>query len=311
MSGFGKLFESRRQRERREELEANVAAATEDTRRRVEEEAEVERLRRLPLWTDSHCHLQMLDDRESVLVRAGLAGARRAVLVGTDAESSRQAVEIGASLTAPSGPPIELWATIGLHPHEASHGLDGVREFVDEVAASGFSRSRVVAIGECGLDYHYDYSPRDAQRTVFAAQVALAHHHGLALVIHTREAWDDTFAILESEGVPERTVFHCFTGGPSEATACLDLGAYLSFSGIVTFTSAGELREAAAVTPPERMLIETDSPFLTPVPHRGRPNEPAYVPLVGECLAEIKSMEPVEIASATTVNASVVFGLHG
>jgi TatD DNase family protein len=312
VSGFGRLFESRRQRDEREarervQLEAEEAARLEAARDKERSEG----VRSLPVWTDSHCHLQMLNDQREVLVRAERAGTRRIVLVGTDAESSRAAIAQAASLTAESAVPVEMWATIGLHPHDASVGLDEIVELVGEVASDGFPRTRVVAIGECGLDYHYDHSPRGAQRSVFAAQVALAHRHSLALVIHTREAWDDTFRVLEAEGVPERTVFHCFSGGPSEAAACLEAGAYVSFSGIVTFKSASEVRDAARATPAERILVETDSPFLTPVPHRGKPNEPAFVPLVGAALAELKEMEPGEMATATTANAAVVFGLHG
>ena len=144
-------------------------------------------------------------------------------------------------------------------------GIDGIEALLAE--------PEVVAVGECGLDYHYDHSPRDVQREVFAAQIALAHAHDLALVIHTREAWDDTFDILAAEGVPERTVFHCFTGGPDEARRCLDLGAYLSFSGIVTFPTADDVRAAAALCPLDRLLVETDAPYLAPVPHRGERNE--------------------------------------
>ncbi len=133
----------------------------------------------------------------------------------------------------------------------------------------------VVGIGECGLDYHYDHSPRPVQREAFALQIELAHRHGLALVIHTREAWEDTFDILGAAGVPERTIVHCFTGGPEEARRCLDLGASLSFSGVVTFKNADDVRQAAALCPWDRLLVETDSPFLAPVPHRGTLNEPS------------------------------------
>ena len=262
-------------------------------------------------WTDSHCHLHSLDDPAGVLARAAAAGVRRVVTVGTDAASSRQAIEVATSLGGPGAGGIEAWATVGLHPHDASQGVEDLQELVDQVAGTGFAPSRVVAIGECGLDYHYDHSPRLAQRSVFAAQVALARSTGLALVVHTREAWDDTFRIFEAEGVPERTVFHCFTGGPDEAKACVALGAYLSFSGILTFGTATDLREAATAVPLDRMLVETDSPFLTPVPHRGKPNEPCYVPLVGAALAELRQVEPAEVAVATTANAAVVFDLHG
>jgi TatD DNase family protein len=145
------------------------------------------------------------------------------------------------------------------------------------------------------------------QRDAFALQIELAHRHGLALVIHTREAWDDTFDLLGAHGVPERTIVHCFTGGPDEARRCLDLGASLSFSGVVTFKNAGDVREAAALCPLDRLLVETDSPFLTPVPHRGTPNEPSRVPLVGAAIAQVKGIETAEVAEASTVNARRAF----
>ena len=166
-----------------------------------------------------------------------------------------------------------------------------------------------MGIGECGLDYHYDHSPREVQREAFATQIGLAHEHDLALVIHTREAWDDTFAILRAEGVPERTVFHCFTGGPEEARRCLDLGTSLSFSGIVTFKTAGDVREAAALAPLDRILVETDAPFLTPVPHRGRPNGPAYVPIVGAAVAAAKGLPVEDVEAATWANTAALFAL--
>ena len=151
----------------------------------------------------------------------------------------------------------------------------------------------MLAVGECGLDYHYDHSPRAVQRTAFAAQIHLAHERDLPLVIHTRDAWDDTFDDPATvEGVRERTIFHCFTGGPAEADRCLDLGAFLSFSGIVTFKSAAEVRDAARRCPADRLLIETDSPYLAPVPHRGRPNQPAYVRHVGEYVATLRGEDP-------------------
>ena len=194
-----------------------------------------------------------------------------------------------------------VWATAGVHPHDAKDGIDGLEDLL--------GRPKVVAVGECGLDYHYDHSPRPAQRGVFAAQIGLAHRHGLALVVHTREAWDDTFAILRSEGVPPRTVVHCFSGGADEARTALDLGAYLSFSGIVTFPKADDLREAVRLCPLDRLLVETDAPYLAPVPHRGRRNEPAYVTLVGESVAATKGADPADVATATWDNASSVYGL--
>jgi TatD DNase family protein len=229
--------------------------------------------------------------------RARAAGVTRLVCVGTDAEQSRRALALAGD---------EVWATVGLHPHDAKQGVEGVAALLDEVVGSDCSS--LVAVGECGLDYHYDHSPRATQREAFAAQVALAHQHGLALVVHTREAWDDTFAILESEGVPERTVFHCFTGGASEARRCLELGGFLSYSGIVTFKGAGDVREAAALCPAERLLVETDAPFLAPVPHRGRPNEPAFVPLVGAAVAEVRGQAAEDVAASSWAATAAVFG---
>lgn len=264
----------------------------------------------VPRWTDSHCHLQDLspDELALVLERAARSGTSRMVVVGTDAGYSRRAVELAA--TEPPVEGVKLWATAGLHPHDASKGTVELRALVETMRVSGLVGSKVVGVGECGLDFHYDYSPRPEQREAFADQVRLAQELRLALVVHTREAWPDTLAILESEGVPSSTVFHCFTGGPAEAESCLALGAYLSFSGILTFPRADDVRAAAALTPLERLLVETDSPLLAPVPHRGRPNEPSYVPLVGEALAFVKGVPPDELAAVTSANATAVFGLR-
>jgi TatD DNase family protein len=241
-------------------------------------------------WADSHSHL--VDEIDAV--RA--AGVTRVILVGTDAEQSAAAVGTAAQFDG-------VWATVGLHPHDAKNGVDSVVPLLDP------ANPKIVAVGECGLDYHYDHSPRPVQRDVFAAQIALAHDRGLALVIHTREAWADTFAILAAEGLPERTVFHCFTGGPEEARRCLDVGAWLSFSGIVTFKAADDVRAAAALCPLDRLLVETDSPFLTPVPHRGQPNSPAFVPIVGAAVAAAKGLPVDDVERATWVNTERVFAI--
>jgi len=164
-----------------------------------------------------------------------------------------------------------------------------------------------VAIGEAGFDLYYEHSPRDEQETAFRWQIRLAQRLGKPLVIHSRDAWDDTFRVLDDEGLPERTVFHCFTGGPDEARAALDRGARLSFSGIVSFKNARELRAAAAIAPLERVLVETDSPFLAPEPHRGRRNEPALVPVVGAALAAAMGRPVAEVAEATAAGARAVF----
>jgi TatD DNase family protein len=246
---------------------------------------------------DTHCHLDMLPDLDDVLERMAPEGVGRAVTIGVDLASSEWAVA-----AARSHP--ELWATVGLHPHDAKDRTDELMARLDELV----SEERVVAIGEAGLDYHYDNSPRDVQRDVFAEQIRLAHRSGKALVIHTREAWDDTFAILEREGVPEQTVFHCWSGDPTNARRAVALGTTLSFSGTVTFANANELREAAIATPLERIVVETDSPFLTPHPHRGERNEPAYVRHVAEKIAEVKGVGVDEVERATTENAARLFG---
>lgn len=244
---------------------------------------------------DQHCHLPGdPDEAARVVAEARAAGVRHIIDVGTDVDTSRAAVERARRLEG-------VHATAGVHPHEARHGLDGLAELV---ATAG-----VVAVGECGLDYHYDHSPRPVQRTVFAAQIALAHDHGLPLVIHTREAWEDTFAVLDTEGVPAITVFHCFTGGPGEAEACLARGAHLSFSGIVSFARADEVREAARRCPPDRLLAETDAPYLAPVPHRGRPNRPAWVRHVVEALAAARGEPFEQVAALTAANAVRCYGL--
>src|SRR3954453_2444195 len=235
-------------------------------------------------WVDSHCHLPYEGVGVEQIAAARAAGVERIVTIGTDREESLRAIEVAAAHDG-------VWATVGLHPHDAS---DGVATIVELLA-----QPKVVAVGECGLDYHYDNSPRPAQREAFAAQVALAHERDLALVVHTREAWDDTFAILAEAGAPERTVLHCFSGGPDEARRALDAGFFLSFSGIVTFKNAGDVRAAAQLCPIDRLLVETDAPFLTPVPHRGQPNTPAYVPLVGEAVAAVRG-EAADIVEAAT-----------
>lgn len=244
-------------------------------------------------WVDNHCHLDA-DDADAVVSEAVAAGVERIVDVGTDVAASRSAIATARRFDG-------VWATAGVHPHEARHGLAGLEVLLAEPG--------VVAVGECGLDYHYDHSPRPVQRDMFAAQIALAHERDLALVIHTREAWDDTFAILDAEGVPPRTVFHCFTGGVDEALSCLDRGGYLSFSGIVTFGSADDVRAAAAMCPLDRLLVETDSPYLAPVPYRGRPNRPSLVPLVGAAVADCTGVAVDAIASATWANAERVYRL--
>jgi len=249
------------------------------------------------MWADSHCHLpyEGLEDVAAHLAAAREAGVGRMISVGTDAEQSAAAVAVAAAHDG-------VWATVGLHPHDATQGVDTIRPLLD-------GRGEIVGIGECGLDYHYEHSPRDVQRAAFAEQIHLARDHDLALVIHTREAWADTWEVLEAEGTPARTIFHCFTGGADEARRCLDLGASLSFSGIVTFKTADDVREAAQLCPLDRLLVETDAPYLAPVPHRGRTNTPAFVPLVGAAVAAVKGVAVEEVERATWNNTGVIFRL--
>ena len=246
------------------------------------------------MWADSHCHIDFEGLGETAVGEARAAGVVRLVSVGTDADHSRAAIALAQSHDG-------VWATVGLHPHEASRSLEPL---VPLLAAA-----KVVAVGECGLDYHYEHSPRAAQRESFAAQIGLARERGLALVVHSRDAWDDTFAVLDAEGVPERTVFHCFTGGPDEARRCLDRGAFLSFSGIVSFKGADDVRSAAAVCPPDRLLVETDAPFLAPVPHRGKANRPAWVVEVGRAVAAARGVDPGEVEEISWAATAALFGL--
>lgn len=239
-------------------------------------------------WFDSHCHLQMLDvPADEALARSREAGVDGMVCVGTDLGSSAAAVGI-------AGREPDVWAAVGLHPHDAT---DRTADWPGIVELS--TADRVVAIGETGLDYFYEHSPREEQIASFRVHIQLAHERDLALVIHTRDAWDDTFRVLEEESLPPRSIVHCFTGGPAEAERALALGAHLSFSGIVSFKNADDVRAAAAITPVDRMLVETDAPFLAPVPHRGQKNEPAFVADVGVALADATGRDLEAVAEST------------
>jgi TatD DNase family protein len=250
-------------------------------------------------WTDSHCHLHdesIPGGTDEAIEAARAAGVTTMITVGCDRATTLAAIAVALRHEG-------VHATAGLHPHEARWGVETIADLVAHPA--------VVAVGEAGLDHHYDHSPRDDQRRAFAAQIQLAHAHRLPLVIHTREAWDDTFDVLRGEGVPDRTVFHCFTGGPDELRQCLDTGAFVSFSGIASFPSAADVRAAAAMCPADRLLVETDSPYLAPVPHRGRRNHPAWVPDVGAALATLRGCSAAEVAEVTRANARLAFPAIG
>jgi TatD DNase family protein len=246
-------------------------------------------------WVDSHCHLQSLSDPEGGIERARQAGVSWMVCVGTDLETSREAVALAARHP-------DVAATVGLHPHDAWK-LAAEWELLEPLVQA----EHVVGVGETGFDFHYMHSPAEEQEAAFRMQIRLAKRLGRALVVHARDAWDDTFRVLAEEGAPPRTVMHCFTGGTAEARRALDLGAYLSYSGIVTFPGADDVRAAAAVTPLARLLVETDAPYLAPVPRRGRENEPGSVGLVGAAVAAAAGRSADEIAERTAANAADVF----
>lgn len=275
-------------------------------------------------WIDSHCHIQerYLDGArgpgdgvaraiDEVLTRAREGGVDEIVCIGTDPQTSKDALALAQASEegrlVPGAP--KIFSSVGLHPHDAANGLEEITALIEE--AKGLGASRLVGVGECGLDYYYDHADRTLQRDAFAHQIGLAHRFDLTLVVHARDAWDDLFTILSSEGVPARTILHCFSGGPSEAERCLALGCYLSYSGIITFKNAQEVREAAARTPLDRCLIETDSPFLAPVPHRGKANEPGWVRLVGETLALLHGIDAQAVAAATRANTHRAFAIFG
>lgn len=267
-------------------------------------------------WVDTHCHIQ--DEKDPLLIarEARAAGVEVLICIGTDVDTSFSAVDVANAISGLRRDGDEslphAYATIGLHPHDASNrnmaGVEGISSLVERY--SGIQDAAVVGIGECGLDYFYENSSREDQRRAFRFQIELAKTHGLTLVVHTRDAWEDTFAILSEVGPPAKLVFHCFTGGPPEAEKALEMGAFLSFSGMVTFKNAEMIRQAALITPADRLVIETDSPFLAPVPHRGKANVPAYVSITGEFLADLRSTSICEFSHATTAAARECFSIN-
>lgn len=254
-------------------------------------------------WIDSHAHPDASafdDDREEILRRAQEAGVGRIVAVG----QWRAPGDFGGALELARRHSELVVPTIGVHPHECAKVPEADWRTLEELAA----RDEVVAVGETGLDFHYDHSPRDEQRRWFRFQLDLARRLGKPVIIHTREADDDTLAILE-EGRPEKVLIHCFTSTPEQAARYVELGLYVSVAGVVTFARADELREAVRQVPLDRLLVETDCPYLAPAPHRGKRNEPAYVAKVGEKVAEVLGLPVEEVARATTANAKRFFGL--
>jgi len=254
------------------------------------------------MLVDSHCHLDFPDfgtDLEGVVARAKAAGVGRIVTISTRIKRQHDLIAIAERFT-------DVFCSVGTHPHHAHEELDiGVEDIVRQS-----EHPKVVAIGEAGLDYHYDHSPRDAQERGFRNHIAAARATGLPLVIHSRDADADMARILEEEigkgAFP--AVLHCFTGGPELARRAIALGLSISFTGIVTFKKSGELRAIAASLPADRFLVETDAPYLAPGPYRGKRNEPAYVVETAKVLADARGVSLDEIAQQTTQNFFRLFG---
>ena len=257
---------------------------------------------------DSHCHLDAARfdaDRAAVLERARTAGVGAIVNIGCDLVGSRRSLTLAATHD-------DVWATVGVHPHEAKEAVEGFAAELVRLAA----HPRCVAIGECGLDYHYDHSPREVQRAVFAAQIEVARRAKLPLVLHIRpsdghDAFDDAVQMLVHEGGRDcGGVFHCFTGTVAQARRALELGFVVSLPGVITFRDAGELPDVARFLPMDAMLVETDAPYLAPVPHRGKRNEPAFVALTADAVAAARGQPAMIVREATGDNARRLFGLR-
>jgi TatD DNase family protein len=252
------------------------------------------------VYTDTHCHLALIGEEavEDIVERARKAHVGALVTVGVDLASSAEAVHLAAAFD-------DVWASVGIHPHNAIEATEHVLGRLAAVAR----HQRVVGIGETGLDYFRDHSPRVRQEESFREHIRLAKDLDKALVIHCRDAQDDVVAILLDERAPERTVFHCFSGDTALVEICAEHGWYMSFAGNLTFKNAPELREAAAAAPVDLLVTETDSPYLSPHPYRGKPNEPARVAIVVEQLASLHGMSCEEMGERTSANARRLFAL--
>lgn len=254
------------------------------------------------MLVDSHCHLDgsKFDlDREAAIARARDAGVERMINVGCDIASSRASLLLAETHA-------DIFATVGVHPHEAKDAPAGFDDALVELAA----HPRCVAIGECGLDYYYDHSPRELQRHVFAQQIAAARRAKKPLVLHVRDAFDDAMQVLEAENARDvGGVFHCFTGTVAQAKRALEIGFLLSMPGVVTFKNAGELPEVARMAPRDMLLVETDAPYMAPHPHRGKRNEPAFVALTAAFVADVRKEERRAFTDQTGENARRLFRL--
>jgi TatD DNase family protein len=253
------------------------------------------------VYTDTHCHLALVDGDEpveDVVGRARAAGVTTLVTVGIDLASSAEAVHVATAFR-------EVWAAVGIHPHNAIEATEHVLGRLRAVA----NHPQVVAIGETGLDYFREHSPRIRQEESFREHIRIAKDLGKALVIHCRDAHADVVDILLDERAPERTVFHCFSGDTDLVQVCAAHGWYMSFAGNVTFKNTPHLRAAAAAAPAGLLVTETDSPYLSPHPYRGQPNEPARIPLIVEQLAALQGVPVEDMARHTTANARRLFAL--
>jgi TatD DNase family protein len=252
---------------------------------------------------DTHAHLHFpdyADDLDAVLERARGAGVRGMVTIGTDRESNQAVVEMARRVP-------DVWATVGIHPHDA--GDAGEADFA-EMEKLARSEAKVVGFGEMGLDFYRNLSPPEAQREVFRRQISMARELGKPLVIHCRDAHDETLAILAEERARDvGGVMHCFSGDVQIARRCLDLGLFISLAGPVTYKNARALPEVARFVPEDRLVVETDCPYLPPTPHRGKRNEPAYVALTAGFVAGLRGVSSDALGAAVTANASTLFGI--
>jgi TatD DNase family protein len=254
---------------------------------------------------DGHTHLDIMDlPVPGVLAAARRAGIARVITVGTDLESSRWSARCAAEYD-------DVYAAVAIHPNDTEAAAGGDTSRTDEVLAeietlAGLPQVR--AVGETGLDYYRDHAEPAVQRDWFRAHIGIAKRTGKVLMIHDREAHDDVLRILAEEGAPDRVVFHCFSGDGEMAKRCADAGYVMSFAGNLTFSSAQNLRDAAAVAPADLVLVETDAPFLTPVPWRGKPNSPALAAYTARCLAEVKNMDVAELCAQVTATGERLYG---
>ena len=250
---------------------------------------------------DTHAHLddeRFIDDQQAVIHRAQQAGVHYILTCGADVETSRAALAIAKTHG-------HIYSAAGVHPHDAKDFDARQYEAIDAL----LSEKKVVALGEIGLDYHYDFSPRDQQMRCMQSQLELLERHDLPVIFHIREAWGDFLSMLRADELPQRAVMHCFTGSREVAEECLSYGMMLSFTGVVTFKNAKKAMEVVKHTPMDRIMVETDCPYMAPVPHRGKRNEPAYVLDVARCIADLMKMDLGTFAETTTQNALNFFGI--